>query len=81
MTFEPNTKADNTFFGDLLVDDQKFAIKEIRMSMAPHVNINFVKRIEIVQEFMGVNDSLNLLKSDKTIIEFAPLEKLPALIT
>lgn len=80
MTFEPNTKADNTFFGDLLVDDQKFAIKEIRMSMAPHVNINFVKRIEIVQEFMGVNDSLNLLKSDKTIIEFAPLEKLPALI-
>ena len=80
MTFEPNTKADNTFFGDLLVDDQKFAIKEIRMSMAPHVNINFVKRIEIMQEFMGVNDSLNLLKSDKTIIEFAPLEKLPALI-
>lgn len=80
MTFEPKTKADNTFFGDLLVDDQKFAIKEIRMSMAPHVNINFVKRIEIVQEFESVNDSLNLLKTDKTIIEFAPLEKLPALI-
>lgn len=80
LGFDPKTKSDNTFSGDLLVDDHNFALKEIRLKMADHVNINFVKRIEIIQNFTTIDDSLTLVSDEKTMIEFAPLEKFPAII-
>jgi hypothetical protein len=81
MMFEPKTKGDNTFFGSLIVSENNYAVKDIRLRMAPHVNINFIKRIEVDQEFDFVDRKFWMMTKDHLLIEFAPLEKTPAIVT
>lgn len=81
MMFEPKTKGDNTFFGSFIVSENNYAIKNIQLRMAPHVNINFVKRIEIAQDFDFVDAKTWMITQDYLLIEFAPLEKTPAIVT
>jgi len=81
LMFEPKTKGDNTFFGNLIVSENNYAIKQIQMRMAPHVNINFVKKIEVNQDFDFVDAQNWMLSNDHLVIEFAPLKKTPAIVT
>lgn len=81
VMFEPKTKGDNTFFGSFIVSENNYAIKNIQLRMAPHVNINFVKKIEINQDFDFVANKFWMLTNDKLLIEFKPLEKTPAIVT
>lgn len=81
MMFEPRTKGDNTFFGSFIVSENNYAIKSIQLRMAPHVNINFVKKIEVNQDFDFVDNKCWMMTSDHLLIEFKPLEKTPAIIT
>lgn len=81
MMFEPKTKGDFTFFGSMIVSENNFAIKDIQLRMAPHVNINFIKRIELNQEFNFVDKQFWMLTNDHFLIEFAPFQKKPAVIT
>lgn len=81
MEFEPKTKGDNTFYGSLVVSENNYAIKNIQLKMAPHVNINFVKNIDIKQEFDLVGNQTWMMTSDYLMIEFKPLEKTPAIVT
>ncbi|MEZ5025786.1 MAG: DUF5686 family protein [Chitinophagales bacterium] len=81
MMFEPKTKGDNTFFGSFIVSENNYAIKSIQMRMAPHVNINFVRKLEIDQNFEFVNQQFWMLKDDFIKIEFAPIKNKPAIVT
>lgn len=81
MMFEPKTKGDNTFFGSFIVSENNYAIKSIQLRMAPHVNINFVRKIEVSQDFDYVGNQTWMMTSDHLLIEFKPLEKTPAIIT
>jgi hypothetical protein len=81
MMFEPKTKGDNTFFGSFIVSENNYAIKNIQLRMAPHVNINFVKKIEVNQEFDFVANQFWMITNDHLLIEFKPLEKTPAIVT
>lgn len=81
MMFEPKTKGDNTFFGSLIVSENNYAIKNIQLRMAPHVNINFVKKITINQEFDYVGNESWMMTADHLLIEFKPFEKTPAIVT
>ncbi len=83
INFKPKRKQTNTFFGYFWVVDNQFAIQEISMQMAPDVNINFVERLSVFQEFKPVKD-LNLpknirqadsnkvwmLEKDKLVVDF-----------
>lgn len=80
LMFEPKTKGDFTFFGSFIVSENNFAIKDIQLRMAPHVNINFVKRIEINQKFDFVDNQFWMITDDHIMIDFAPLEKKPAIV-
>ncbi|MCC6570100.1 MAG: carboxypeptidase-like regulatory domain-containing protein [Chitinophagales bacterium] len=80
MMFEPKTKGDATFLGSLIVSENNFAIKSIQLRMAPHVNINFIKRIELNQDFEWADNQGWMLNNDHLLIEFAPLENKPAVI-
>ena len=81
LMFEPKTKGDNTFFGSFIVSENNYAIKGIQLRMAPHVNINFVKKIEINQDFDFVDQQFWMMTNDYLLVEFSPLEKMPAIIT
>lgn len=81
MMFEPKTKGDNTFYGSFIVSENNYAIKNIQLRMAPHVNINFIKKIEINQDFDFVDKQSWMITEDHLLIEFAPLEKTPAIVT
>lgn len=81
MMFEPKTKGDNTFFGSFIVSENSYAIKSIQLRMAPHVNINFVKKIELNQDFEFVDHQFWMMTDDNLLIEFKPLEKTPAIVT
>ncbi len=80
LIFEPKTKGDNTFYGSMIVSENSYAIKSIQLRMAPHVNINFIKRIELNQEFEFINKQFWMITTDHLLIEFAPLEKTPAIV-
>jgi len=81
MLFEPKTKGDNTFLGSFIVSENNYAIKSIQLRMAAHVNINFVKKIEINQDFDNVDGLCWMMTKDHLVIEFKPLEKTPAIVT
>lgn len=81
LIFEPKTKGDYTFFGSFIVSENNYAIKDIQLRMASHVNINFIKRIEVNQQFDFVDRQFWMMTNDYLMIEFAPLEKTPAIIT
>ena len=81
LMFEPKTKGDNNFFGSFIVSENNYAIKGIQLRMAPHVNINFVKKIEINQDFDFVDQQFWMMTNDYLLVEFSPLEKMPAIIT
>jgi hypothetical protein len=70
LMFEPKTKGDNTFFGSFIVSENNYAIKGIQLRMAPHVNINFVKKIEINQDFDFVDQQFWMMTNDYLLVEF-----------
>lgn len=80
MMFEPKTKGDYTFYGSMIVSENNFAIKDMQLRMAPHVNINFIKRIELNQKFDFVDNKFWMITDDNLLIEFRPLEKKPAIV-
>ncbi len=73
LKFKPKRKQETTFYGDFWVADSSFAIQRLNMRMSPDVNINFVKRVIIYQEFEEKNNQW-LPKKEKTIIDFKPNE-------
>lgn len=80
MQFKPKGEGSNTFLGSLIVSEHNFAIKQMNLSMAKHVNINFIKSIELKQDYEFANQTFWMLSKDYISVEFAPLEKKPALI-
>lgn len=80
MMFEPKTKGDFTFFGSMIVSENNFAIKDMQLRMAPHVNINFIKKIEMNQQFDFVDKQFWMLTNDYLMIEFLPFQKKPAIV-
>jgi hypothetical protein len=79
FNFEPKSKADNTLIGYMIVSEDNYALKEIRFKMAPHVNINFVKRIEFKQEFAKVS-KMWMTTLEDVLVELSPMNKAPGII-
>lgn len=82
VNFMPKRKMENTFFGDFWVSDTTFAIKKTSMQMSKEVNINFVERLSVFQEFFPIDapdlpDTSKpwLLVKDKLIIDFVSTKK------
>jgi hypothetical protein len=80
MQFKPKGESSNTFYGSLVVAENNFAIKSISLNMAKHVNINFIKRIILQQDYEFAANQFWMLAKDYIAVEFAPFEKRPAFI-
>lgn len=71
ITFEPKRKGENDFFGDFWVADTTFAIQKMNMQAATEANLNFVHRVDLVQEFKPLGDTLWFLVKDKFVAQFS----------
>jgi hypothetical protein len=81
LTFEPKRKGENTFVGDLWVNDTTWALKQISMSISKGSNINFINKLSVYQDYVPVSDSIWLCKKDKFIVDFiSPNKKSAGLI-
>ena len=70
LKFVPKRRGEFTFTGDLWANDTSFAVKKISME-APHdIDINWVERVSIFQEFNEVADSSWMITKDKLVVDF-----------
>lgn len=72
LLFSPKRKGENTFEGDVYVNDTTFAIQKITLRPGTDVNLNFVKGLTLIQEFKPINDSVWFLYKDKFVVDITP---------
>jgi hypothetical protein len=76
LLFEPRNRADFLFEGYLyIVQDSSFAIKKIEMGLNNHINIDWVKDVKIVQDFVKVQEKTWMLSKDEISINFGITKK------
>ncbi|GIV34864.1 MAG: membrane protein [Chitinophagales bacterium] len=80
LTFKPKGKGSFTFVGDLWIADSTFAVKQVSMEAAEHVNVNFVDRISIFQSYQPVNNTTWMISKDKIVVRFKVTDKMLGII-
>ncbi len=71
MNFQPRRKGENAFIGEMWVQDSTYAIQKMTMAVPGDANINFVRKISMVQEYKPFPDSSGwFLAKDKFIVDF-----------
>jgi len=71
IAFMPRNKFDFAFVGNLYVtDDEELAVVKVDMRVTKYINLNFVKDLQIVQEFTKVNQDVWLLNKDKLVVDY-----------
>ncbi|PVD52124.1 hypothetical protein DC498_12120 [Terrimonas sp.] len=75
FVFEPKHKGENTFIGDAWIADSSFAVMKMNLRVPEGANLNFVERLDLIQEYQLVNDSIWFLSKDKFVADFIFLDK------
>lgn len=71
LNFEPRRKGENVFIGEVWVQDSTYAVQKMSLSVPGDANINFVRKISMVQEYKPFADSSGwFLAKDKFIVDF-----------
>jgi len=71
LFFSPRNKTDMLFTGFMYIKlDSSFVVKRIEMSVNKDINLNWVKDVNIVQEFNQIQDKGWLLSTDEISIDF-----------
>ncbi len=79
LRFKPKRKQENTFYGDFWVADSSFAVVKLNMWMSKDVNINFIDRVIIFEEYQLEGESWTLGKQ-KMVLDFTATKEAPGLI-
>jgi hypothetical protein len=79
LRFKPKRKQENTFYGDFWVADSSFAIVKLNMWMSKDVNINFINRVIIFEEYTLESNNWTLGKQ-KMVMDFTATKEAPGLI-
>lgn len=80
IEFEPRLKQENVFEGYMWIADDDFAVKQIAMTLDSSANINYYKRAYFYQEYEKINDTYWVMKRDKILGEFLPLQNASSVI-
>jgi len=75
LQFKPRRKQEFSFSGNMWIADTTFAVKRLEMTIPTDVNLNFVKALNVIQEYSRVNDSTNkssqwMLSRDRLVVDF-----------
>ncbi|NIG56773.1 DUF5686 and carboxypeptidase-like regulatory domain-containing protein [Chitinophaga sp. Cy-1792] len=73
LAFTPRREGENLFVGDCWIQASTWAIQKISLSVAGAIDINFVKRLDIIQEFAPYKSREWVVTKDRFIVELAPL--------
>ncbi|OWY20853.1 carboxypeptidase-like regulatory domain-containing protein [Sphingobacteriales bacterium UPWRP_1] len=81
LTFKPRREQGTAFTGDFWVCDTVFALRRINMHLdGKNVNINFIEKLNIYQEFAETQNNIWALVKDKLVVDFIAAEKAPGVI-
>lgn len=72
LLFTPAREAVNLFSGDMWIDSETWAIHKIQMNIAKTADINYVNRLNIVQEFAKQPNKKMLFSKDKITVDMSP---------
>lgn len=75
LFFSSKREGENTFSGDCWIHQVSWGIKKINLEMAATAGINYVKRLNYIQEFAQQNDSAWTFAREKFIVELSPFKK------
>ncbi|MGB0886822.1 MAG: DUF5686 family protein [Vicingaceae bacterium] len=72
LAFTPRNKADFAFVGNMFIlnDSLTYAVTKVSMNVAKDINLNFVKDLQLDQEFTQYHDSIWMLSKDKLVIDY-----------
>jgi Family of unknown function (DUF5686) len=73
LIFTPKRKGESVFEGDCWVHDTSFAIQKMTLRLGTNANVNFVRELTLIEEFVLVNDTTWFLSKDKFVVNLAPL--------
>ena len=74
LLFSPRQDGENVFSGDCWIHSTTWALQKISLELSATANINFVNRLNIVQEFARHNNQWIVAK-DKFIVSISPFSK------
>lgn len=75
FVFTPKHKGENAFEGDAWIADSSYAVMKMSMRVPETANINFIEKLDMVQEYQLINDSVWFLSKDKFVADFIFLDK------
>lgn len=75
FVFSPKHKGENVFTGDAWIADSSYAVMKMNLRVPDMANLNFVEKLDMVQEFQLINDSVWFLAKDKFVADFIFLDK------
>ncbi|MEK6616409.1 MAG: DUF5686 family protein [Bacteroidota bacterium] len=76
LQFKPRRKQEFAFSGNLWVADTTFAVKRLEMTIPSDVNLNFVKALNVIQEYTHVSTDTTapagnwMLSRDRLVVDF-----------
>lgn len=75
LFFSPKQEGSNTFSGDCWIYSGNWAIQRVNMNISITANVNFVKKLSIVQEFTKDASGKWVFAKDKFIADLSPFRK------
>lgn len=72
VAFIPKRSGEHTFNGDMWIHDTDYAVQKMNMIVTREQNINWVRKVTMLQEFTCFQDTLWFLTKDKFYVDFLP---------
>jgi len=70
IKYTPRRKKELVFKGYFYVDTLDYSVSKVDAELLPTANINFIKNLNISQEYQKVNDSVSFYKQEKVVVDF-----------
>lgn len=75
LTFKPKRTGDMTFEGEMWIHDTTYAVKNIKASISPWANINYVQALYLEHHFDQVEKEVWMLTEEKMIVDLKVTKK------
>ena len=70
LRFEPKRTGDLAFTGEMWINDTTYAVKQIKASISPDANLNYIQNFYFEHYFDQVQNEVWMLTEERLIIEF-----------
>lgn len=75
LRFEPKRTGDLAFTGEMWINDTTYAVKQIKASISPDANLNYIQNLYFEHFFEQVQNEVWMLTEERLILEFRLTEE------